>query len=59
MGLGTQLIAWPMEFCLALVYRVIAGPDQSMPEKLLRDLVTHSVERSIDTTAIAANCARE
>lgn len=31
------------------VYRVIAGPDQSMPEKLLRDLATRSVERSIDT----------
>lgn len=31
------------------VYRVIAKPDQSMPEDLLRELVTRSVERSIDT----------
>jgi pimeloyl-ACP methyl ester carboxylesterase len=31
------------------IYKVIAGPGQSMPEDKLRELAAHSVERSTDT----------
>jgi len=31
------------------IYKVIAGPDQSMPEALLREMAARSIERSVDT----------